>query len=537
MKKQILYATMALALMGGATGCSDFGDVNNDPEQMTPEVMDFRYVFTHAMTQACGSDWDVWRNGCIYGANMMQHTTSVDWAHGVFYTYSNDYSAAYWNGLYSGDRAVIRNLKLIMDQWKDDPQHAADYQMCRILKAYAFQRMTDLYGDIPYTEAGRGDEGIGYPVYDTQQSIYLDLLKELTEARDALENAGASSMDSHDVIGGGNITTWRRFANSLLLRVAMRLTKVDEKTAETYVKNAFEKSDLLIADANDNIMVAHPDGQASDDSAEPYGKIFCSADPQAFFLSEYFVDMLKDMKDPRLSLIGTRCDNPSFAWGHESFDFGTSDPAELVGMPVGYETGSGDWSIANAPGYPGENFRSYYALPNRYTYGRPDVPTMLVTAAETQLLLAEAALRGWVSGSAEDYYNKGVTAAMKQFSLYPAAGDLYAQWITDANINAYLAENPMGTGDEAYKNINTQYYITTFCDEYETFANWRRSGYPELTPVDKDYPNCETNGQIIRRFRYPLNEQQINKANYDDAVSKLSDGDSFMSRVWWDVAK
>ena len=125
---------------------------------------------------------------------------------------------------------------------------------------------------------------------------------------------------------------------------------------------------------------------------------------------------------------------------------------------------------------------------------------------------------------------------MQQFSLYPAASDLYAQWITDANISAYLAANPMGTGEDAYKNINWQYYVTTFCDEYETFANWRRSGYPELTPVNKNYPSCETNGEIIRRFRYPINEQQINNANYNAAVERMG-GDTFMTRVWWDGGK
>lgn len=537
MKKQLLYATMALALMGGATGCSDFGDVNNDPEQMTPQVMDFRLVFTHALTQSCGSDWDAWRNGCIYGANMMQHTTSVDWAQGVFYTFTNDYSSSYWSALYSGDRAVIRNLKLVMDQWRDDPQYANDYQMCRIVRAYVFQRMTDLHGDIPYTEAARGDEGIGYPKYDAQKDIYMDLLKELTEARDALDETAGCQMGAYDVVLNGDIKGWKRFANSLLLRVAMRLTKVDQTTAQQYVKDAFSHADLLIDDPANNIMVAHPDGQGTDDSAEPYGKIFSHEDTQAFYLSEYFINELKRTQDPRLCLIATRCDNPAAKWGDEGFDYGdSSDPDKLIGMPVGYETGDGNWSIKNAPGYPGENFRSYYALPNRLTYARPDVPTMWVTASETQLLLAEAALRGWVSGSAEDYYKKGVTAAMQQFSLYPAASDLYAQWITDANISAYLAANPMGTGEDAYKNINWQYYVTTFCDEYETFANWRRSGYPELTPVNKNYPSCETNGEIIRRFRYPINEQQINNANYNAAVERMG-GDTFMTRVWWDGGK
>lgn len=531
MKRHLLYTAMALSLMTGFSSCSDFGDVNNDPEQMTPEVMDYRMMLTHVMTQACGSDWDVWRNGCIYSSNMMQHTASVDWAQGVFYTYTNDYSAAYWDAMYAGERSTIRDLYLIMQEWKDDPEYANEYQICRIMKAYVFQRMTDMYGDVPYFEAGQGSEGLGYPKYDTQEAIYTDLLKELVDARDQLDPAKGENMGSRDVVYGGDITQWKKFANSLLLRVAMRLTKVAPATAEEYVKKAAEQSDLFIADVTDNAMVAHPDGLGTDDSSEPYGKIFSHEDPQAFYLSEFFVNLLKN--DPRLSLVATVCENPKPSWGDEAFDYGDSTPEKQIGMPSGYETGTGDWSITGAPNYPGDNWRSVYSLPNRYTYARPDVPTMFVTAAETQLLLAEAALKGWVSGDAEQYYKEGIRAAMHQFSLYTPAETLYKQYLTEDAIENYIAAHPLGSGEEALKNINTQYYITTFCDEYETFANWRRSGYPELTPVNKGYPSCETNGQIPRRFRFPLSESINNAANYKTAVDRMG-GDTFMTRVWWD---
>lgn len=533
MKKHLLYTAMALSLMTGFSSCSDFGDVNNDPEQMTPEVMDYRMMLTHVMTQACGSDWDVWRNGCIYSANMMQHTASWDWAQGTFYTYSNDYSAAYWDAMYCGNRATIRDLYLIMKEWKDNPEYFNEYQICRVMRAYIFQRMTDLYGDVPYTEAGRGSEGIGYPKYDTQESIYKDLLKELVGARDQLDPSKGEQMGARDVIFGGNIERWKKFANSLLLRVAMRLTKVDPATAEQYVKDAAQHHDLLIAEVSDNVMVVHPDGTNNDDSAEPYGKIFSGSDPGKFFVSESFINMLQG--DPRLPLIATVCTkDPIPAWGNEAFDFGDSDPSKQKGLPLGYETTAGEWSCTKAPGYPGDNWRSVYSVPNRYTYSRPDAPTMFVTAAETQLLLAEAALRNWISDETpEFYYKAGIRAAMHQFSLYTPAEHLYKQYLTEDAIENYIAANPLGSGDEAYKNINTQYYITTFCDEYETFANWRRSGYPELTPVNKGYPSSETNGQIPRRFRFPLSESINNAANYKTAVDRMG-GDTFMTRVWWD---
>ena len=183
------------------------------------------------------------------------------------------------------------------------------------------------------------------------------------------------------------------------------------------------------------------------------------------------------------------------------------------------------------------NYQSNYSTVNRYTYSNPTSHTYLLTYAQQQLLLAEAAVRGWVSGNAQTYYEQGVRAAMEQFSQYSSASALYNQYLTPSAIATYLQENPFNQS-KALEQINTQYWITCFCDEYESFANWRRSGYPELTPTQKasnPYPECATDGSIPRRFRYPTTESQVNMTNYNDAVGRLDNGDSFTSRVWWDV--
>ena len=158
---------------------------------------------------------------------------------------------------------------------------------------------------------------------------------------------------------------------------------------------------------------------------------------------------------------------------------------------------------------------------------------MLLTYTENLLLLAEAAYRGWISGSAKDYYEAGVRSAMQQFSFYSAAESSYNRYLNAEAIDKYLADNPFDQS-KALEQINTQYYITTFCDEYETFANWRRSGYPVLTPVNKGYSTCVTNGTIPRRFQYPVTESQNNEANYQEAISRMNGGDKMTSRVWWD---
>lgn len=538
MKKIFLYTISAvIGLMSLTTSCSDFGDTNIDPEHLNEGNVKFNTLFTYAQLQALGSDWDVWRNGIIYSANMLQHTTSVEWAEGTFYTYNEIFNAAFWESLYSGNRGVIRDIVDVMRRWENVEGRENDYQMARIMKAYMFHRMTDLYGDIPYFEAGRAFDGIGYPVYDTQQVIYDDLLKELNEAQAALNVSGGDQLGTADVYFNGDIDKWKKFANSLILRIAMRLSKVDPAKAEQWVKTAVNNG--IIEQTSDNAILFRPDGNVNDDSAEPYGKIFSQSEPNAFFLSEYFVNMLKSTNDPRLPLIGSVVENPSIPYSGQGYQRGDSNPDIQVGMPIGYDTKGDAWDISTAPGYPGANFRSVYSVPSRYTYADPQAPTMIVTYAQNQFLLAEAAYRGWLSGTsatgtAQQYYENGVRAAMAQFSYYPAATNLYSSYLNSTAVDEYLAANPFDQS-RALEMINTQYYILNFCDEYETFANWRRSGYPELTPVDKNYANSVTNGTIPRRFTYPINESQSNPTNYNAAVERLPGGDRMTSRVWWDV--
>jgi hypothetical protein len=546
MKKRFLYIiTAAFGLAGLGSSCSDFGDMNVDPEHLGGGNLNYNLLFTGAQVQALGSDWDVWRNGVIYCANMMQHTSSLDWAEGVFYTYSEGFNAAFWEIYSSDNRGAIREFINIIDKWKDVPGFENDYQIARIMKAYTFHRMTDLYGDIPYSEVGRIKEGIGYPKFDTQEDIYDDLLKELDEAQAAI-NGDASQLGSADLYYGGKASKWKKFANSLMLRVAMRLTKVDPAKAETWAKKALANG--LFASVDDNAMLVHTDGTPSNDSGEPWAKIFSDADAGKFFISETFMTLLKSKNDPRLALIASVCEDPTKGYNNPEYQKGDTDPDKQKGLPVGYRVATPEeYKFSSTwPGFEDlhvtdsiDGFRSVFSVPNRYTCGDPKTAvTMLVTHAETQLLLAEAVVRGWVTtGSAEDYYNNGVRAAMEQFKFYANGKELYNQYLKPEAINAYIVANPL-TGDtnNKLKQINTQYYIATFCDEYETFANWRRSGYPELIPVNNsNYPGIKhVTNAIPRRFTYPSTESQSNPVNYNEAVKRLSDGDKMSSRVWWD---
>lgn len=541
MNKYIKYAFVAVGLMFVNTSCSDFGDVNIDPEHMNEGNVPYEMVFTNAQHQGLGSDWDVWRAGCIYGGQWMQHIAAIDenWWTYALYLYNDDYSASYWS-IYSGDRGAIRDITTVMDLWKDKPDYVIDYNMARIVRVLLMSRMTDLYGDIPYSQAGRPLE-FSYPKYDTQQDIYTDMLKELDEAQASL-NGGTAKMVAHDVYYQGDAAKWKKFANTLMLRLAMRLTKVDAITAQNWVKKAVANG--LITSNAENAILNHPGGNTNDDSAEPYAKIFAHMDCGHFFLNDVFVNMLKNTKDPRLALIGTVCDDPTISiQSGSSYQYGNSEPDVQKGLPSGYSNDkTNQWFIGKT--YPEFNdkdyldgYRSKYSTVNRYTYSDPEAPTFIITYAQSQFLLAEAAVRGWVSGDAKTYYENGVRAAMEQFAQFPKASSLYAQYLGAGAISAYLDENPFDQS-KALEQINTQYWINCFCNTYEAYSNWRRSGYPDLkSPYDpaNPYGSSATDGSIPRRFRYPSTESQVNMNNYNDAVSRMNKGDSFMSRVWWDV--
>ncbi len=524
MKKRILIYIGFVAILSLFSSCDDFGDMNTDPEAITSDVIDYTLVFTDVQMYCYGTEYEAWRNGMIYCSTMLQHTASTEsYWNGDKYTYSAGYNSAYWDRMYPNG---IRNVVDLMTNWEEDEEHYAEYQMARIMKVLLFHRMTDMYGDCPYFEAGLGYyESNGYPKYDTQEEIYTDMLNELQESASNLVGL-TSTIGDADIIYGGDVDQWQKFAYSLMLRLAMRLSKVAPDVAEQWVGVAV--AGTLFESNDDNAKIEHVGATTSNNSCEPFGKIYCHEDPNAYRMSESFVNLLRNTSDPRLRLLCTVVEDPSLKIGSGNWQMGDTTSVNQLGMPNGYDETTGassDTYLGNADNWPGD--KNLYSVVNRYTYGRIDCPTFLVTYAENQLLLAEAAYRGWISGDAEVYYNSGVTAAMQQFNQFDdgLAPDA-------AEISAYLSANAYNDAT-ALEQINTQYYINTFSDEYESFANWRRSGYPVLETVN--YTGNVTNGTIPRRFTYPIEEASINGDNYQDAVNRLSGGDEMTSRIWWDA--
>lgn len=524
MKRKLLYILAACGF--GLSSCSDFGDLNVNPEAIGKDGMDYKLVFTNVQQYGYGTEYEAWRNGLIYISTMIQHTASVQsYWNGDKYTYSAGYNSAFWDRMYPNG---IRDVIDLMENWKGNETFYAEYQMARIMKVLLFHRMTDLYGDVPYSQAGQGYyQSNGYPKYDTQESIYFDMLKELQEAATNLQGK-SSTIGPADIIYNGDVTKWRKFAYSLMLRLGMRLSKVDAEAAKSWVNTAVAGGLFLSND--ESAIVKHTAGVTANNSAEPFGKVYVHEDPNAYRMSESFINLLRNSKDPRLSFLATVVKDPTIKVDAGNWSRGDTTAAKQLGMPNGYDLLGGATDIKKYSLFPDKqgltgDSLNMYSVVNRYTYGRIDAPTFLVTHAENQLLLAEAAYRGWISGTAKSYYDAGVTAAMKQFAQFGIQG------ISDAAIQNYLTANPFSQST-ALEQINTQYYINTFTDEYESFANWRRSGYPVLKTVN--YIGNATNGTIPRRFTYPTEESTVNQKNYQEAIGRLTDGDRMTSRVWWD---
>lgn len=418
-------------------------------------------------------------------------------------------NGANWRQYYQN---VIRYVVDVISKTKSDANRTNLYNMARIWKAYAFSVLTDTYGDIPYSQAGLGYlSGIVSPVYDTQESIYTDMIKELTEATAALD--ATKTIESGDIVYGGDVTKWKRFGNSLMLRLGMRLTKVNATLAQATVQKA----------VTGGLMQSNADNGVIRDNANytnGVGATLNSTEAANYYLTKNFVDYLKATADPRLTSIAVRYVGAK-SGPEQTSAKASRDPSVQIGMPLGYDNGT---IVARATQDGLASFYDYSQL-DRTRMGSQFAPCYLVTYAQTQLLLAEAAQRGWTTGSPADYYNAGITAHMKQLGDYDATS-----LVSDANIAAYLQKNPYDAS-RALELINTQYWVASMLNGPEAFANFRRSGYPALAP--NPYPGKEIKGNFINRLSYPDSEQSVNTVNRQKAVDRQG-ADNLDTHVWWD---
>jgi hypothetical protein len=511
MKKIAIYSLFISSLLTTAScdkGLSDLNVNKTSPTGLDPSLM-LNQAIINTSFPAKSLVFDIGivqqmispNGGVLAGANFNQDSRDVT-------------SQPLWTAYY---QSVIKNTYDALARTKDNAVRSNMYNMTRIFQSYVFMILTDEYGDIPYSEAGAGlSDRVLFPKYDRQQDIYPKLIQELTEAAAALSTT--ATIETGDLLYAGEIAKWKKFAYSLLLRAGMRLSKIDAAKAQSTVQAAVAGG--VITDNADNAYIRH-----DANFTQPIGGTLNGSEAANFYLTKPFVDQLKSTSDPRLQAIAIRYVGAGSGAG-QTVAVGTTDPAKQIGMPMGKDNGTVG-AAATADGL--ASFYDY-SQADRRRIVKNSAPVFLVTAAQTNLLLAEARYRGWISsGTAAQYFANGIKAHMDQMALYDANSAVNA-----TARDAYIAANPLTPGNEL-QQINVQYWIASFLNGPEAFANFRRSGFPALTPNPYGQPNNPDvpNGTFIRRLTYPTSELSVNTDHVNEAIARQG-VDKLSTRVWWD---
>ncbi len=567
MKKHIFNIAsfmMLLTLVVGLSSCSDsyLEDVNTDDSKAETIAPNAQLTTTLLQTYGDFSLMDTYRS---YITGFTQYYAGgwnvSNYAGAV---YPKDSEMAYpWNRYY---QISIKNLVDAIHRTGDMPNTNA---ALRIHRAYMMAVLSDIYGDIPCTEAGMSFiDGNATPKYDTQEEVYDFIFSELKACAEQL-GTGTDAISGDVTSLGGDPEAWKRYANTLRLRYAMRISDVAPERARTEFESALNADGGIISSADEDAYIKYIDapftlydGAADlDFRANALGEMIYGQDPQSpSFVSSTLFNYMKKMHDPRLYRIArcyihtTRSQTDTsgnfdvtdevLAWGERGGEgivpcnVGDAWWSDWVSAPANSDIPTLDSLATLYPdkGYDKNNYPARMIRPTiAVAFCNADCPGILITSAEVEFLLAEAASKGWnVPGDAESHYEAGIRASMQMLNNYY---DIVSK-ISDEEIEEYIAENPLG--DNPRESINTQAWILHLTNPNEGWANLRRSDYPALAdrtllPVRGDFPHEDPNMQTPVRLRYPLLEASYNSVNYEEAVDRLGGTDDWHTRVWWDV--
>lgn len=560
----MVSAVTAVTLLGlGACSDAYMEDVNTDDSKAN--AIDPNTQLTTALLQTYGdfSLMDTYRSYITGFTQYYAGGWNVSNYAGAVYPKDSEMSHV-WNRYYT---IGVKNLVDAIHRSEDMPNTNA---ALRIHRAYMMAVLSDIYGDIPCTEAGMSYiEGNANPEYDTQEEVYDFIFSELKACAEQLGTG--TDVISGDVTSlGGDATAWKKYANTLRLRYAMRISDVAPEKARQEFESALHADGGIISSAGDDAYVKHIDAPFTlydgandlDFRANALGEMIYGQDPESpSFVCSTLFNYMKKMDDPRLYRVA-RCyihttrsqtdTSGNFDVTDEVMDWGNRGGTGIVPCNVG-DAWWNEW--VNGPateeiptlaslvklypdkGYDKNNYPARMLRPTvAVAFCNADCPGILITSAEVEFLLAEAASKGWnVPGDANSHYEAGIRASMQMLNSYY---DIVTK-ISDEEIDAYIAANPLG--DNPREAINTQAWILHLTNPSEGWANLRRSDYPALAdrtllPVRGDFPHEDPNMQTPVRLRYPLLEAKYNSVNYKEAVERMGGNDNWHTRVWWDTA-
>jgi hypothetical protein len=504
-----------------ATSCNEQDLTDLNVNENAVDNIDMRYLFSLA-TLRIGGEYENTRANMLYAATMIQHTASTaSYFSGDKYFYNAQYSGAYMERHFTD---VIRLFSHVITKTADDPNEANVNAAATVLRVYDLLRITDMHGDIPYTQAGYGLEGEQnwFPKYQPQQEVYTLMIADLKAARDKFSPT-ARGLGVQDFLYEGDITKWKKFANSILMRMALRMSNVDPTTAQAVFTEANSSGAFT---SNDDIAFIHylpgPQGVNRNGLNDGYWNTYkYSRDCK---ISATFLNWMKANNDPRLMIVSGGVGDPEVAstW--------ITDPAKQIGLPNGFNS-------TNLVGAVPPGTLSGFAIVQRnfsmlnLKYLDWEDPYYLLSYAEVELMKAEASVKGWIATNASTHFSNGVSAAISSWVNFDPS---FAR--TSGDIQAYVAGRGFNAASNADKLrlIGEEYWAATYLNDIESWSNWRRTGFPALTPTQD--PNPFEGNFIPRRLRYWESEIGANPENYQAAVTRMG-GDLFATKVWWDGGK
>ncbi|HTF20347.1 MAG TPA: SusD/RagB family nutrient-binding outer membrane lipoprotein [Chryseolinea sp.] len=494
-----LIITFVVCVFSAVSCTNDFEEINtnpNQPEDLSTPGLLLPAIIRESLNDSYNGSWN--RGNIVADYLADQFVSAFDWspadAEGYFlWTYYDRLR----NVMTMHDLALESDLK--------------NYQgIALVWKSFLFHSMTDIYGDIPYSEAVKAKtDNVNFPRYDRQEDIYNGILADLKEANSLLSTSNEAV--SGDILYNGDILKWKKFANSLRLRCLLRISGRKDPSAEMH--------EIVSNPGAYPIFTGNQD-QAALQYLDQLGNEFPRYRAFGFGASaaENLVNVLKGLNDPRLYVFAQA--TPSTA---------ESANPEYVGVPNGIANESTFNGGPANQSLPGLLWAPISANPDLAS--KTAVQTLIMTYAELQLILAEAAENGYITGNASDYYQAGIHAACDYYASRIPDNYTFPKPTDVIPGDSYFAQDAVaysGTHDEKLKKIWTQKWISLYNVGFEGWSEWRRTGVPEIKPG----PNSL--GFVPVRFLYPLSEQNANQANYAAAVA-VQGPDNTQTRVWWDI--
>ena len=468
---------MAGILMMAVSCKKDLVEINRNPNATENPQPD--YLLTAAQKISTDLYWGA-DNNFNSSLLIIQHWAKIQYTEPDRYIFSNSSFTSLWNTSYAQS---LTNLNTII-QLPDEKANVNYKNVALILRSWVFSLLTDAYGDIPYKQAGDIKSYLT-PAYDSQKEVYYGLLDDLKKASDALTTTGNAI--TGDVLYAGKIDRWKKLANALRFRIALRIADREPEKAKQTIADVLSDAGGLISNNTETAQFIY----STSPQQNPVSAWFDTRDE--FRIAKTLLDKLTALNDPRI---------PIFA----------NKPADVsvpgyVGVPSGLTT-----SDANNLGF------AKTSRPGSYFFA-PQAPAVIISYAEVLFDRAEAAARGFTTEDANALYNAAITASLNQYGINDATA--IANYLGQSTVK-YDAAN-------FKKSIGEQKWIALYGQGLEAFAEWRRLDYPQLPPavagvLDKKIPV---------RLIYPGSEQSLNGDNYKTAITNQGT-DNLLTKLWFD---